>query len=137
MCRNVEEFGMKKSTLLRIVFALFGPHVICGQPCASNDPLRPISQTIVSWTSTPSLIGFSEYVAPSIPPKKYRRQVTHSDNPFLVCGPLPTNCAVSNCPSSISFSWQGKIPGQDFNFAAAGSLNLIGIADGMATYQAN
>lgn len=129
---------MIKNLLITGIAACVGGILLAGvsaQPCA-NTPLKPVLVEFSSRTGAATLVGYDEFTNVSLPPRKYRRLVTRSESPFLVCGPMNAACDGPTCPPSASFSFSGKIAGQDFTFTAQGSFVLQGVAGGIATYKA-
>ena len=89
-----------------------------------NKPLRP------------ELCGYPEMSDTSTPPKKFRHRVISSSAALVQCGPMPTaDCSIPTCPGSRTFSFSGGIPGIPFAVNFAGSLSLVGVDNGVATYE--
>ncbi len=106
-------------------------------PCGPGEPIRAAGDiAFVSREGTATLIGFSEFVTPSLPPKKYLKKKT-SGTTYLAHWPA-ANCPIPEYPTSYTDgATLISIPGDSQLVTWSAKLEKVGVLpDGRVTFRA-
>ena len=102
------------------------------QPCAMGEPIKPVNLRFLSLEGVATLVGFDEFINPSVPPRKFlRRQTTGSIS--IIDYPYSSSCESS--PSEARLVWEGSIYDSP-HMRATGSLIVVSQTETTVTYVA-